>query len=181
PYGVYDPVLNRGHIGVGTSANTADLAVDTLEDWWRQHGQHQYPQATALMIEADGGGSNGSRSRVFTHRLQQFADRTGLAVTVCHYPPGTSKWNPIEHKLFSQITATWSGTVLATLAVLLLLIRRTTTRTGLRVTARLMPKTYRTGVRVSAAEYRSICRIRHETCPQWNYTIHPRTGGMNTE
>ena len=133
------------------------------------------------MIEADGGGSNGSRSRVSHHRLQGFADETGLAVTVCHYPPGTSTWNPIEHKLFSPITATWSGTVLATLAVVLMLIRRTATRTGLTVTARRMPKTYRTGVRVSAAEYRSIRLAGHKTCPQWNHPIRPRTGGMNTE
>jgi len=181
PYGVYDPELNRGHVCVGTSGNTADLAVDAVRDWWRQHGARQYQGATGLMIEADGGGSNGSRSRRFKYRLQQFADETGLAVTVCHYPPGASKWNPIEHKLFSQITATWAGVVLATVAIVVGLIRRTTTATGLRVTARVMPKAYPTGRTVSAAEFRAIRLTRHKVCPQWNYTIHPRSGGKNTE
>jgi hypothetical protein len=181
PYGVYDPESNRGHVCVGTSGNTADLAVDAVRDWWRQKGQRQYRGATALLIEADGGGSNGSTSRRFKFRLQEFADETGLAVTVCHYPPGASKWNPIEHRLFSQISATWAGIVLSTLAVLIGLIRRTTTATGLRVTARLMPKAYPTGQKVTAAEFRAIKLTRPETCPQWNYTIHPRTGGKNTE
>ena len=181
PYGVYDPKLNRGHVCVGTSGNTPDLAADAIRDWWRRHGRRQYPKATALMIEADGGGSNGSRSRVFKLRLQELADETGLAVTVCHYPPGASKWNPIEHRLFSQITATWAGVVLSTVAVLIGLIRRTTTATGLRVTARVMAKVYRTGRKVSAADYRAIRLVRHTTCPQWNYTIHPRTGNKNTE
>jgi len=180
PYGVYDPELNRGHVCVGTSGNTPDLAADAVRDWWRQKGRRMYPDATALLVEADGGGSNGSRSRVFKKRLQEFADETGLAVTVCHYPPGASKWNPIEHRLFSQITATWAGVVLATLAVLVGLIRRTTTATGLKVTARVMAKAYPTGRKVTAAEFRAINLTRPATCPQWNYTIHPRTGGKNT-
>lgn len=181
PYGVYDPVLNRGHVCVGTSANTADLAVDSVRDWWRRQGQRHYADATSLMIEADGGGSNGSTSRRFKFRLQEFADETGLVITVCHYPPGASKWNPIEHKLFSQITATWSGHVLATLAILVGWIRRTATSTGLKVTARVMGKVYRTGAKVSASEFAAIRLTRPKTCPQWNYTIHPRTGGKNTE
>ena len=181
PYGVYDPERNRGHVGVGTSGNTADLAVDTIQDWWRQHGCRHYRDATALLIEADGGGSNGSRSRRFKLRIQEFADETGLAVTVCHYPPGTSKWNPIEHRLFSQISATWAGIVLSTLTILIGLIRRTTTETGLRVTARWMSRDYPTGQKVSTADFRAIRLTRHETCPQWNYTIEPRTGGKNTE
>ena len=181
PYGVYDPELNRGHVCVGTSGNTADLAVDAVRDWWRPKGKGQYCDATALRIEADGGGSNGATSRRFKFRLQQFADETGLAVTVCHYPPGASKWNPIEHKLFSQITATWAGIVLATVALLVGLIRRTTTASGLKVTARLMPGEYPTGRKVTTAEFNAIRLTRHKTCPQWNYTIHPRTGGKNTE
>ena len=181
PYGVYDPGLNRGHVCVGTSGNTPDLAADAVRDWWRQKGRRSYPTATGLMIEADGGGSNGSTSRRFKFRLQEFADETGLAVTVCHYPPGASKWNPIEHKLFSQISATWAGIVLATVAVLVGLIRRTTTATGLRVTARVMPKVYSTGMKVMAAEFKAIRLTRPKTCPQWNYTIRPRTGGKNTE
>jgi hypothetical protein len=181
PYGVYDPQLNRGHVCVGTSGNTADLAVDAVRDWWRRDGRRRYPDATAVLIEADGGGSNGATSRRFKFRLQQFADESGLAVTVCHYPPGASKWNPVEHKLFSQITATWAGIVLATVAILVGLIRRTTTATGLKVTAREMPGEYPTGRKVTAAEFKAIRLTRHETCPQWNYTIHPRTEGKNTE
>lgn len=130
PYGGYDPELNRRHVCAGTSGNTADLAVDAVRDWWREKGRRQYPDATARLIEADGGGSNGSRSRRFEVRLQGFGDETGLAVTVCHDPPGASKWNPVEHRLFSQITATWAGVVLATVAVLVGLIRRTTSAAG---------------------------------------------------
>ena len=181
PYGVFDPELNRGHVCVGTSGNTPDLAADAVRDWWRQKGRRQYRGATALLIEADGGGSNGSRSRRFELRLQEFADETGLAVTVCHYPPGASKWNPIEHRLFSQISATWAGIVLSTVAVLVGVIRRTTTATGLRVTAREMAGPYPTGRKVTPTEYQAIRLTRHETCPKWNYTIHPRTGGKNTE
>jgi hypothetical protein len=161
PYGVFDPELNRGHVCVGTSGNTADLAVDAVRDWWRQKGQRQYREATTLLIEADGGGSNGSTSRRFKFRLQE--------------------WNPIEHRLFSQISATWAGIVLATLAVLVGLIRRTTTTTGLKVTARVMPKAYPIGRKVTVAEFKAIKLTRHETCPKWNYTIHPRIGGKNTE
>ena len=115
------------------------------------------------------------RSRCFKRGLQNLADETGLAITVCHYPPGTSKWNPIEHRLFSQITATWSRFVLSTLAVLLGFIRRTTTRTGLKVTATHFEKTYSTGQRVSNVEFKALQLTRHIICPQWNYTIHPKT------
>ena len=181
PYGVYDPGLNRGHVCVGTSGTTADLAADGVRDWWRQKGRRSYPAAPALMIVADGGGSNGATSRRFKRRSHEFADETGLAVTVCHYPPGASKWNPIEHRLFRPISATWAGIVLTTVAVLVGLIRRTTTATGLRVTARVMPKAYPTGSKVTAAEFRAIQLTRPKTCPQWNDTIRPRTGGKNTE
>ena len=178
PYGIYDPERNAGHVCVGTSKDVPDFAADALEDWWEHHRQH-YPDARRLMIEADSGGSNSAKSRQYKKRLQGFADQTGLEVTVCHYPPGTSKWNPVEHRLFSQITATWSGFVLRTLAVLLGFIRRTTTRTGLQVTATEFTKTYRTGVKVSAAEFKSVCLTRHEVCPDLNYTIRPRPN--NTE
>jgi hypothetical protein len=173
PYGIYDPERNTGHVCVTTSHDTPDLAVDALADWWRYHRQH-YPQAKRMMIEADSGGSNGSRSRQYKKRLQEFADETGLEVTVCHYPPGASKWNPIEHKLFSAISATWAGYVLSTLGVLIGWIRRTTTETGLRVTASHLPKSYATGVKVSKAEFEALHLTRHVVCPQWNYTIKPR-------
>lgn len=180
PYGIYDPERNEGHVCVATSSDTPDLAVDAICDWWRLHAA-DYPGRKRLMIEADGGGSNSSRSRVFKKRLQEFADQTGCEVTVCHYPPGTSKWNPIEHRLFSQITATWSGYVLSTLSILLGFVRRTTTQTGLKVTAVHFEKQYATGVRVPQAEFKQIALRRHETCPQWNYTIQPKIPPQNTE
>jgi hypothetical protein len=174
PYGVYDPERNEGHVCVTMSRDTADLAVDALQDWWRLKQPH-YPQAKRLLIEADSGGSNGSRSRRYKKRLQEFADESGLEVTVCHYPPGTSKWNPIEHRLFSQIAATWAGYVLSTLLVLLGFIRRTTTTTGLKVTATYFDRTYPIGLKVSKAEFKTLQLTRHDVCPQWNYTIRPRS------
>ena len=156
-----------------TSRDTADLAVAAIQDWWGLNQSH-YPKATRLMIEADSGGSNGARSRRYKKRLQEFADQSGLEVTVCHYPPGSSKWNPIEHRLFSQISATWAGHVLSTLLILLGFIRRTTTETGLKVTATSFDRTYQTGLKVSKTEFQAIQLTRHEICPQWNYTIRPR-------
>jgi len=178
PYGVYDPERNEGHVCVTTSSDTADLAVDAICDWWRLNQCH-YPNAKRLMIEADSGGSNASRSRRYKKRLQDFADESGLEITVCHYPPGTSKWNPIEHRLFSQITITWAGYVLSTLLILLGFIRKTTTKTGLKVTATQFDRTYEKGLKVSRAEFKAIQLTRKETCPQWNYTIRPRP--KNTE
>lgn len=172
PYGVYDPERNEGHVCVTTSHDTADLAVDAIQDWWRRNQPH-YPQAKRLMIEADCGGSNGSRSRRYKKRLQDFADESGLEVTVSHYPPGSSKWNPIEHRLFSQISATWAGHVLSTLLILLGFVRRTTTETGLKVTATHFDRTYQTGLKVSNAKFKAIQLTRHDICPQWNYTIRP--------
>ena len=172
PYGVYDPERNEGHVCVTTSSDTPDLAVDALADWWRLH-QADYPEAKRLLIEADCGGSNSARSRRYKKRLQDFADESGLEVTVCHYPPGASKWNPIEHRLFSQITATWAGYVLSTLFILIGFIRRTTTATGLQVTATHFERTYATGLKVSKAEFQAIQLTRHDVCPQWNYTIRP--------
>ena len=173
PYGVYDPERNEAHVCVTTSSDTADLAVDAVQDWWLQ-GRVHYPNAKRLLIEADCGGSNGSRSRRYKKRLQDFADETGLEIAVCHYPPGSSKWNPIEHRLFSQISATWSGCVLSTLLILLGFIRRTTTETGLKVTATHFDRIYPTGLKVSKSEFAALQMTRHEICPQWNYTIHPR-------
>jgi hypothetical protein len=172
PYGIYDPGRNEGHVCVTTSRDTADLAVDAIRDWWGRNRIH-YPQAKRLMIEADCGGSNGSRSRRYKKRLQEFADESGLEITACHYPPGSSKWNPIEHRLFSQITATWAGYALSTLQVLLGFIRRTTTETGLRVTATHFDRTYEIGLKVTKAEFKALQLTRHDVCPQWNYTIRP--------
>ena len=150
---------------------------------WREQAEkvndHDFPQAKRLLIEADSGGSNAARSRRYKKRLQDFADESGLEITVSHYPPGTSKWNPIEHRLFSQIAATWAGHVLSTLLILLGFIRRTTTTTGLKVTATYFDRTYLTGLKVTNAEFKTIQLTRHDICPQWNYTIRPRP--KNTE
>jgi hypothetical protein len=179
PYGIYDPERNRGHVCVTTSSDTADLAVDTIEDWWSLDQPH-YRNSKRLMIEADSGGSNGARSRRYKKRLQELADKSGLEITVCHYPTGSSKWNPIEHRLFSQISMTWAGYVLSSVLILLGFIRRTTTQTGLQVTATHFDRQYQTGLKVSKAEFNAIRLTRHEVCPQWNYTIKPRTP-KNTE
>ena len=173
PYGVYDPERNEGHVCVTTSRDTADLAVDAIHDWWGRNQVH-YPKAKRLLIEADSGGSNGARSRRYKKRLQEFADESRLTITVCHYPPGSSKWNPIEHRLFSQISATWAGQVLSTLLILMGFVRRTTTATGLKVTATHFERSYATGLKVSKAEFKALQLTRHVVCPQWNYTIRPR-------
>lgn len=172
PYGIYDPERNEGHVCVTTSCDTADLAVDAIQDWWGRNKDH-YPNAKRLMIEADSGGSNGARSRRYKKRLQDFANESGLEINVCHYPPESSKWNPIEHRLFSQITATWAGHVLSTLHILLGFIRVTTTKTGLKVTATQFDRNYQTGLKVSKAEFKAIRLTRDNVCPQWNYTIQP--------
>ena len=172
PYGIYDPERNEGHVCVTTSSDTADLAVDAIQDWWGRNKDH-YPNAKRLMIEADSGGSNGARSRRYKKRLQDFANESRLEINVCHYPPGSSKWNPIEHRLFSQITATWAGHVLSTLHILLGFIRVTTAKTGLKVTATQFDRNYQTGLKVSKAEFKAIRLTRDNVCPQWNYTIQP--------
>ena len=174
PYGIYDVAANRGSVGVGTSADTAAFAVDCLERWWDDTGRALYPQASGLLLLADGGGSNGYRSRLFKRQLQGWADRTGLAVTVGHYPRGASKWNPVEHRLFSHVSLNWAAVPLRSLDTMLACIRDTRTMTGLRVDAWLMDKTYPTRVKVSNSEMKTLNLQRHETCPNWNYTLHPR-------
>jgi hypothetical protein len=174
PYGVYDLQRNRGMVAVGTSADTGQFAVDCVEHWWKEEGRQAYPKADKLLILADGGGSNGHRPRLFKHALQEFANRSRLALTVCHYPTGASKWNPIEHRLFSQISINWAGTPLRTLLTLLACIRGVTTRTGLRVRSWLNPKTYPKKVRVSNAEMKELNLERLPVCPKWSYTIRPQ-------
>jgi len=175
PYGIYDTRTNRGHVCVGTSADTAAFAVDALADWWRHHGKASYPQAKELLLLSDGGGSNGYRSRLWKRSLQRWCDRSGLRVTVCHYPTGASKWNPVEHRLFSPISLNWAATPLRTLGTMLSCLRGTKTQTGLRVTAHLNEQTYPTKIKVTNQEMKSLNLQRHETCPQWNYTISPRS------
>ncbi len=173
PYGVYDLQRNRGMVAVGTSADTAQFATDSIARWWRQQGRAAYPKAGHLLVLADGGGSNGHRSRLFKSSLQQFANQHRLAVTVCHYPTGASKWNPVEHRLLSQISINWAGKPLRSLATMLGYIRGTMTQTGLRVRAWLNPKNYPTKVKVSNARMKSLNLERLPTCPAWSYIIRP--------
>jgi hypothetical protein len=174
PYGLYDYVANRGHVVVGTSADTPAFAVDALAGWWGRIGRRRYPEAGALLILADAGGSNGCRPRLWKKQLQeQLAERYGLVVTVCHYPTGASKWNPVEHRLFGPISTNWAGIPLRNPEVMLACLRGTKTRTGLRVTAEWRTREYRKGVRVSDAEMAGLHLIAHDICPQWNYTIEP--------
>jgi hypothetical protein len=176
PYGIYDLTRNRGTVYVGQSADTPRFAVELLARWWVDEGRAAFPAAGELLILADGGGSNSARSRVWKRQLQdQLCDRFGLTVTVCHYPTGCSKWNPIEHRLFGPISSNWAGRPLATWDTLLGYLRGTTTATGLTVRAALHAGTYRTGERVSDAELAALNLERHAVCPTWNYTLRPRS------
>jgi len=177
PYGIYDLRRNEGAVYVGVSADTPEFAVTAIVHWWEDSGCRVYPQATQLLILADAGGSNGCRPRVWKEQLQsQLSDRLGLSVTVCHYPTGCSKWNPIEHRLFSQISLNWAGQPLRTFETMLGYLRDTTTTTGLRVTTSLLEGVYETGKRVANAVMKTLHVEPHSICPQWNYTIHPRVG-----
>ena len=171
PYGVYDLGADAGWVGVGDDHDTAAFAVATIRRWWEQVGKQAYPQATRLLITADAGGSNSYRSRLWKVELGKLAAKTGLAVTVCHFPPGTSKWNRIEHRLFSQISMNWRGRPLVSHEVIVDLIGATTTRTGLRIYAELDRGSYPTGVKVSDAELGAVPLTRHDWHGEWNYTI----------
>ena len=174
PYGVYDVGRNQGFVHVGISSDTPQFAVDSIRQWWLAHGMKQHCQASELLILADAGGSNGYRLRYLKKQLQdKIADAFHLKVTVCHFPRGASKWNPVEHRLFGPISCHWAGVPLRSLALLLRLIRTTVTDSGLKVAARLTRKTYRTGLRVNNAEMKLLNLRRHAVCPQWNYTIKP--------
>jgi Rhodopirellula transposase DDE domain len=173
PYGVYDLAQNAGWVHVGIDHDTATFAVASMRRWWTQAGQQRYPQAPHLLITADGGGSNGSRVRLWQYELQQLADDTGLVITVAHYPPGTSKWNKIEHRLFAFISQNWRGTPLTSYAVMLSLIAATTTAAGLTVTSYLDTTTYPTGVAVTDAQMATLRLERAAFHGEWNYTILP--------
>ena len=176
PYGIYALTHNRGTVYVGQSADTPRFAVDMVARWWIDEGRMAFPEASELLILADGGGSNSARSRVWKQQLQeQLCDRYGLAVTVCHYPPGCSKWNPIEHRLFGPISLNWAGHPLATWDTLLGYLQGTTTETGLTVRAALHHRAYQTGESVSDAAMATLNLTRHAVCPTWNYTLRPRS------
>jgi hypothetical protein len=173
PYGVYDLGANTGWVTVGTDHETAAFAVNTLRTWWNTHGRHAYPDADQLLITADSGGANGNRRRTWKTELAALAAETGLAISVCHLPPGTSKWNKIEHRLFSQITMNWRGRPLTSHETILNLIGATTTATGLTVTATLDTGTYPTGIKISDREMAALPITRNEFHGDWNYTLHP--------
>ena len=174
PYGVYDVTANAGCVSLGISNDTAQFAVNSIRRWLDVMGRDRYPDMNQLMITADGGGSNGSRVRLFKTELQKLVDETGLTIGVCHYPPGTSKWNKIEHRLFCHITQTWRGKPLVSREAVVELIASTTTRTGLTVRCELDTRDYPKGIKVSDAEMMTL-NIKGDTFhPEWNYTISPR-------
>ena len=174
PYGVYDLASDEGWVSVGIDHDTAQFAVAAIRAWWQHLGSRRYPEATMLTITADCGGSNGKRTRLWKTELQRLADQTGLAIQVRHFPPGTSKWNKIEHRLFSFISQNWRGRPLVSRQVIVNLIGATTTRTGLEVYARLDERSYPRDVKVSGAELAAVNLERHDFHPEWNYTIKPR-------
>jgi transposase len=175
PFGIYDVTGNAGYVVVGTSNNTPEFAVNVIARWGEDDGQVVYPRAGELLILADGGGSNGARARAWKHNLQEkVCHRFGLTVTVCHYPPGCSKWNPVEHRLFSQISCNWAGKPLRTLGIMLGYIRGTTTETGLTVKAFLDENHYKKGQRITKENFERLNLSAHTVCPKWNYTMGPR-------
>ena len=174
PYGVYDVTANQGWVSVGTDHDTAEFAVATVQQWWRQMGALAYPHATEVLILADGGGSNSARSRLWKTQLQQLADETGVRISVCHFPPGTSKWNKIEHRMFAHITQNWRGRPLVSHEVVVNLIGHTTTRKGLQIRAELDPRAYPTGIKVPDDELARVRIEKHAFHGEWNYTIAPQ-------
>lgn len=176
PYGVYDIAGNTGWVSVGIDHDTASFAVNAIRRWWQSMGKARYPTARSLLITADCGGSNGARVRLWKRELQVLANELGLIITICHLPPGTSKWNKIEHKLFSFITQNWRGKPLVSYQTIVQLIAATTTRTGLNVKAEIDHASYPAGVKVTDAEMAAINLIPHDFHGEWNYSIAPRPG-----
>ena len=175
PYGIYDLANNEGWVSVGDVADTAEFAVESIRRWWNQMGRARFPEADRLLITADAGGSNGYRLRAWKVHLAALAAETGLRITVCHYPPGTSKWNRIEHRMFSFITANWRGRPLVSLRTIIELISATTTETGLSIQAAHDPNWYPTGVRITDAELAAVPLSPHDWHGDWNYTINAQS------
>jgi hypothetical protein len=173
PYGVYDTTANVGWVSVGVDHDTAEFAVETLRRWWEKMGCLRYPDATELLVTADGGGSNGTRVRLWKVALQRLTDQTGLRISVCHFPPGTSKWNKIEHRMFSYISLNWRGKPLISHEVIVNLIAGTTTRTGLKIQAELDTNVYPKGIQVTDEELEKVQIQKADFHGEWNYTILP--------
>jgi hypothetical protein len=176
PYGVYDLARNTGWVNVGVDHDTPEFAVESIARWWRYMGKRVYPEVKELLITADGGGSNAARSRLWKAELQRFADRTGITISVSHFPPGTSKWNKIEHRLFCHITENWRGRPLVDHETIVQLIGSVRTTTGLTVKAKLDTRAYPIGVKVSDAEMDALLVTHEHFHGEWNYTVHPRVG-----
>ena len=173
PYGVYDIANNEGFVNVGLGPDTAEFAVESIEKWWKKMGRIRFPNAGGLYITADGGGSNGSRNRLWKLKLKEFAKRSRLTITVSHYPPGTSKWNKIEHRMFSFISQNWRGTPLTSAEIIVNLIASTTNKKGLRIVAELSESNYSKGIKVSDEELDAVKVRGNAFHPEWNYTISP--------
>lgn len=174
PYGIYDVGLNTGVVVVGKSADTPEFAVNAISTWWQCHGRHQYPASKRVLILADSGGSNGARPRAFKKFLQQrIADEHGLEVTVSHYPTGASKWNPVEHRMFSEISKNWAGHPLESFDTLLNFVKNTKTETGLRIEAYFDEREYEKGIKVTDREFKRINITKNDELSNWNYKINP--------
>jgi hypothetical protein len=173
PYGIYDLTAEQGWVSVGITSDTAQFAVNAIIGWWEHLGRERYPHARTLTITADSGGSNNPRTRLWRHELQRLADTTGLSIRVCHFPPGTSKWNKIEHRLFSFVSLNWRGKPLESLEVIVSLIASTTTNTGLKVYAQLDDGSYERGIEITDAQLAAVNITRHTFHGDWNYTITP--------
>jgi hypothetical protein len=174
PYGIYDLGRNEGLVVVGTDHDTSAFAVNAIHSWWNRVGRRRYPDATRITITADAGGSNGANRRLWKWELQRMADATGLPISVMHFPPGTSKWNKVEHRLFSFISQSWKGVPLKTYETIVNLITSTTTRTGLKVRCKLDKRSYQVGRKISDQQMRLVNLIRADFHGDWNYTIMPR-------
>lgn len=174
PYGIYDVLKKKGFVNVGIDHDTAAFAVESIRRWWQTYGKNIYPSATGVLITADGGGSNGVRNRLFKKELQTLVNEIGIPITLCHYPPATSKWNVIEHQLFSFISINWRAKPLTSLAVVLELISHTTTKSGLAVTAMPDTNNYQTGMKITDEELAKLNIIREKFHGEWNYTITPQ-------
>ena len=173
PYGAYDVDKNEGFVNVGTSHDTAEFAVNSILMWWIEFGQTKYKDSPRILICADGGGSNGSTNRLWKYSLQKFSNQTGFEVHVCHYPPGTSKWNKIEHRMFSHISMQWKGQPLRTYETIIQLIGSTTTKSGLKIKATLDKKDYEAGKKISDEDFKKINLFKNKVLPKWNYSITP--------
>ena len=180
PYGIYDTEANRGSVFVGISHDTPQFAVESIAGWWRAEGCRRYPEASDLLILADGGGSNGPTCRLWKERIQaELCDRCGISVTVSHYPTGASKWNPVEHRLFSEISKNWAGRPLDSYETILKYIRTTTTNQGLSVSAHLVSKSYDVGIKVTDEAMKQLRISKAVSLPRWNYILKPRKMGTN--